>query len=194
MSQADLLSLSIEQVQPVARPVRRRRRMRAARADSDGVFYYGSGKIDRFLSGEWKRRLESLRHELADAEEGTAAAVSVPADASRTRPNPRDIRVAIRGDANNPGEVAPRHLPSILCAGDPKPFTQGQRPAGTGGGDRDPRESADRARDGESHLAASLRPGHRADAQQFRRTGRAAHASGAAGLPGGAASSRTSGR
>ena len=36
-----------------------------------------------------------------------------------------DIRVAIRGDANNRGDVAPRHLPSILCAGDPKPFTKG---------------------------------------------------------------------
>ena len=39
--------------------------------------------------------------------------------------NPRDLRVAIRGDVNNRGDVAPRHLPSILCAGAPQPFTKG---------------------------------------------------------------------
>ena len=29
--------------------------MPAASQASDGVYYYGDGKIDRFLSGEWKR-------------------------------------------------------------------------------------------------------------------------------------------
>ena len=37
----------------------------------------------------------------------------------------------------------------------------------------DPRESADHARDGESHLALSFRPGHRGHAQRFRSDGRA---------------------
>ena len=33
--------------------------------------------------------------------------------------------MAIRGDVNNRGDVAPRHLPSILCAGVPPAFTKG---------------------------------------------------------------------
>jgi Protein of unknown function (DUF1553) len=33
--------------------------------------------------------------------------------------------VAIRGDANNRGDVAPRHAPSILCDGEPGVFTKG---------------------------------------------------------------------
>ena len=45
-------------------------------------------------------------------------------------------------------------------------------------------ESADRARDGEPHLAASFRRRHRAHAEQFRQDGRAPVASGTARLAG----------
>ena len=55
-----------------------------------------------------------------------------------------------------------------------------QRPAGTGPVADAPGESADRARDGQSHLAVSLRPRAREDAQRFRRPRTAAHASGIA--------------
>ena len=47
-----------------------------------------------------------------------------------------DGRVLIRGDRNNPGDVAPRRFLAILSPEERKPFTQGQRPAGTGGSDR----------------------------------------------------------
>ena len=40
---------------------------------------------------------------------------------------PRDLRIAIRGDVNNRGELAPRHLPSILCEGAPPAFREGVR-------------------------------------------------------------------
>jgi hypothetical protein len=39
--------------------------------------------------------------------------------------NPRDVRVAIRGDANNRGDVAPRRAPSILSEGEPRVFAKG---------------------------------------------------------------------
>ena len=50
--------------------------------------------------------------------------------------------------------------------------------------DRQPRESADRARDGEPDLDLSLRSGNRALAERFRRDGRAPVASGIARLAG----------
>ena len=67
MSQADLFSLSIEKYN-LWRDLFAEARSDAggARKTPAGVYYYGGTKIDRFLSGEWKRQLESLRKELAD--------------------------------------------------------------------------------------------------------------------------------
>ena len=55
-----------------------------------------------------------------------------------------------------------------------------------GGLDHRPEEPADGPGDGQPHLAVSLRPGHRADAERLRQAGPAADAPGAARLPGGA--------
>jgi hypothetical protein len=90
----------------------------------DGVLYYGDGKIDRFLGGEFKRRLESLRTEVAATKKALPAQYPF-LQVVKDRPNPTDIRVAIRGDNNNRGDVAPRRFVSILCEGEPKPFTNG---------------------------------------------------------------------
>jgi mono/diheme cytochrome c family protein len=90
----------------------------------EGVVHYTGTALDRFLSGEWKRRLLELR----------AGADQLKKDLPPQYPflqslqdaaNPHDIRVAIRGDVNNRGELAPRHLPSILCEGTPQPFAKG---------------------------------------------------------------------
>jgi mono/diheme cytochrome c family protein len=90
----------------------------------DGVLYYGGGKIDRFLSGEWKRRLDTLRSDLADMK--SALPPQYPfLEAIKDRSNPQDIRLAIRGDRNNPGEVTPRGFVSILSKGAPRHFTKG---------------------------------------------------------------------
>lgn len=90
----------------------------------DGVLYYGDGKIDRFLSGEWKRRLEALRAEVAEGKKALPPQYPF-LQIVKDRANPSDIRIAIRGDANNRGDVAPRRFVSILCEGEPKPFTKG---------------------------------------------------------------------
>src|SRR5690349_7587480 len=67
-SQADLFSLSIERYN-LWRDFFAESRKDAGGAvrTPDGVFCYGDHKIDRFLNGEWKRRLEELRAELAAA-------------------------------------------------------------------------------------------------------------------------------
>jgi len=125
MSQADLFSLSIEKYNLwrdfFSEP---RKDAGGAVKTPDGVYYYGNGKIDRFLSGEWKRRLQSLRREVSEAKKALPPRypfLETIADAK----DAHDIRVAIRGDVNNRGDVAPRHAPSILCEGDPKLFHKG---------------------------------------------------------------------
>jgi mono/diheme cytochrome c family protein len=124
-SQADLDSLPIEKFS-LYRDIFDRSQSDAGgfTRPPDGVLYYGDGKIDRFLSGEWKQRLESLRAEAADARKALPPQYPF-LQIVKDRPNPSDIRVAIRGDVNNRGDVAPRHFVSILCQGDPKPFTKG---------------------------------------------------------------------
>ncbi|MEO8369637.1 MAG: PSD1 and planctomycete cytochrome C domain-containing protein [Candidatus Solibacter sp.] len=124
MSQADLFSLSIDNYNFW------RDMFSDARSDaggalktSAGVYYYSGKQIDRFLSGEWKRQLDALRTTAADLKKALPA--QYPFLQTIKDRNPRDLRVAIRGDVNNRGEVAPRHLPSILCEGAPKPFSNG---------------------------------------------------------------------
>lgn len=90
----------------------------------DGVLYYGAGKIDRFLSGEWRRRLDTLRSDLAEMRKALPPQYPF-LEAIKDRGNPQDIRLAIRGDRNNPGEVTPRGFVSILSRGAPRRFTNG---------------------------------------------------------------------
>jgi mono/diheme cytochrome c family protein len=125
MSQADLFSLPIEKYN-FWRDLFADARSDAGGAlkTSAGVYYYGGTKIDRFLSGEWKRQLDSLRKSLADLKKALPPQYPFLQTIKDSK-NPRDLRVAIRGDANNRGDVAPRHLPSILCEGTPKPYTNG---------------------------------------------------------------------
>ena len=73
-SQAELFSLTIDQYN-LWRDLFAESRKDAGGAlrTPDGVFYYGGGKIDGFLSGEWKRRLESLRKEQAEMKKALPA-------------------------------------------------------------------------------------------------------------------------
>jgi hypothetical protein len=117
-SQAELFSLTIDQYNLW------RDLFAVTQGGADGVFYYGGAKLDRFLSGEWKRRLDALRQEQAELKKALPAQYPF-LQTVKEGANPRDIRVAIRGDANNRGEVAPRHAPSILYDGEPKVFAKG---------------------------------------------------------------------
>jgi mono/diheme cytochrome c family protein len=111
MSQADLESLAIDKYNLWHDVI-------------EGVVRYTGTKLDRFLSGEWKRRLVQLRQD-AEALKKELPPKYPFMQTLQDAANPHDVRVAIRGDVNNRGDVAPRHLPSILCAGAPAPFRKG---------------------------------------------------------------------
>lgn len=125
MSQADLFSLAIEQYD-FWRDLFSESRKDAGGAvkSHEGIFYYSGKNIDRFLSGEWKRRLDSLRQE-ADELKKTLPPQYPFLQTIQDIKAPHDIRLAIRGDANNRGDVVPRQLPSILEDGTPNHFTKG---------------------------------------------------------------------
>jgi hypothetical protein len=89
-----------------------------------GVYYFGAKEIGRFLSPEAREYYASLKAELA------ALKKSLPEQypfvhAVRDSSKPADLRVAIRGDADNLGEVAPRRNLRILCSGEPTRFSKG---------------------------------------------------------------------
>ena len=125
MSQADLLSLPIEQYNFWRDLFSESRRDAGGGVKfREGIYYYGGTRIDRFLSGEWKRRLDALRKEAADRKKALPAQYPFLQTIEDVK-SPHDVRVAIRGDANNRGDVAPRQLPSILQEGAPKHFANG---------------------------------------------------------------------
>jgi hypothetical protein len=91
---------------------------------ADGTFYSDRKKIDSLVQGHWRTYIESQRAELERMKKELPAQypfLQVIADKDK----PADIHVYVRGDRNNPGEIAPRRFLAILSSADRKPFTDG---------------------------------------------------------------------
>ncbi|MBK5292354.1 MAG: PSD1 domain-containing protein [Acidobacteriia bacterium] len=89
-----------------------------------GLLYYKEKQIDRFLAPFWKQHLESLRSALELRKKEIPEMypfLMVVKDVDK----PKNIRVYLKGDRQNPGEEAPRQFLSVLCKDEPKPFTKG---------------------------------------------------------------------
>ncbi len=89
-----------------------------------GVYHFTGKDLDRWLEPRVARYLQQLR---ADADTLKKA---IPArypfwHVLKEADQPKNIPIAIRGDANNPGEEAPRRFLSALTPGEPAPFKQG---------------------------------------------------------------------
>ncbi|HYO81860.1 MAG TPA: DUF1549 and DUF1553 domain-containing protein, partial [Bryobacteraceae bacterium] len=79
----------------------------------DGVFYYGKGKIERWLQGHWRTYLEAQQQELGSLKK--ALPEKYPFLQTITdNEKPEDVKIQIRGDRNNLGDVAPRRFLAIL--------------------------------------------------------------------------------
>ena len=93
-------------------------------SSKEGVYFYGRGKVERFLTPLLKAHLEDLKQHHETAKK--ALPPKYPFLHTITdRDKIADIKVAIRGDRNNPGELAPRAFPQVLCDGEQRKFTQG---------------------------------------------------------------------
>jgi hypothetical protein len=90
----------------------------------EGVLYFSNEKVSRFLQGSWKEYIDEQKQQL------TALKSELPPkypflQTIRDKDAPADIRIQIRGDRNNLGDVAPRRFLAILSPEDRKPFTKG---------------------------------------------------------------------
>ncbi|MFN3325233.1 MAG: PSD1 and planctomycete cytochrome C domain-containing protein [Bryobacteraceae bacterium] len=89
-----------------------------------GIYYYGPKEIVRWLPGIWAQHLKESREEIERLKKELPPAypfLHILKDAEK----PADVHVAVRGDAKNPGELAPRRFLRVLCDGDPPRFEQG---------------------------------------------------------------------
>jgi len=100
--------------------------------EDDGVLYYGpnrgyltsDGNVERFLAGQWKEHLDSLRAELAVLK--LALPPPYPfAHVIKDAAKPKVERVRIGGARENLGEAVPHHFLSILSDGEPHRFEKG---------------------------------------------------------------------
>lgn len=89
-----------------------------------GIYYYGSKDVERFFDPRWKRYLATLRSEVKALEKAVPPAYPF-LHILKESDKPANARIAIRGDANNLGEEAPRRFLTALCEGEAKAFQQG---------------------------------------------------------------------
>jgi hypothetical protein len=89
-----------------------------------GVLYYGPKEIDRFLGGIAQAYIEKLRREIADLKKDLPPLYPF-LHTVKDSEKPADVRIAVRGDPNTPGDVAPRRFLQVLCDGEPAPYVQG---------------------------------------------------------------------
>ena len=78
-----------------------------------GLLYYGSEDVKRFLSGAWLAHFTRLETELKALEEAVPPAYPF-IHGYREKEKIEEVRVAIRGDAKNLGEVAPPRFLQVL--------------------------------------------------------------------------------
>jgi Protein of unknown function (DUF1553)/Protein of unknown function (DUF1549) len=90
----------------------------------DGVLLYKDEKLDRFLGGEWKGYLESMRAELEALKKALPPQYPYVHGVTETR-NPGNLKLHLRGSPYNLGDEVPRRFLAVLSRGGPAPFSQG---------------------------------------------------------------------
>lgn len=89
-----------------------------------GVFYYGKGTIERFLSGHWKQYLDE-QNKLLEARKKELPEQYPFLQTLSDKEKPADMNILIRGDRNNKGDLAPRRFLAILSGAERPLFHQG---------------------------------------------------------------------
>lgn len=89
-----------------------------------GVMYYGRGAIERFLTGQWKSYLDEQK-KLEEAKRKALPEKYPFLQTMSEKEKPTDMKVYVRGDRNNLGDVAPRRFLAILSSNERAAFHQG---------------------------------------------------------------------
>ena len=90
----------------------------------DAVLRYQGEELERFLQGEWKQHLQSLRAELEEKKEKLPPHYPYLPGIEDWQ-EPRNAKLNLRGNPFQEGEEIPRRFPAVLSHGDPTPFRNG---------------------------------------------------------------------
>jgi cytochrome c553 len=94
---------------------------------ADKIYDYGEHgamQISQFLTSLWKEHLDRLLLELAALNKASPPAYPY-VSGYRDSQHPKDTRIAIRGEKDNPGDIAPRRFLQVLSKPEPAPFSVG---------------------------------------------------------------------
>ncbi len=102
-------------------------------ADSDamagrgkpGVLVFRDWALTRRLSPEWQEHMQGLQTQMEALQKETEKQKFPFLHGVADKPKPINIAVNLRGNPHNLGDAVPRHFPTVLSPGDPKPYTQG---------------------------------------------------------------------
>lgn len=88
------------------------------------LYYIRGADIDRYLSSPFLVRVRQLEKEIRDLEESLPPRYPFLQTISDVE-EPKDIRVWIRGNKENLGEIAPRRFLQVLSKSEPQAFSKG---------------------------------------------------------------------
>ena len=91
--------------------------------DWKGILYYGD-EVERFLSGQWKLHLDSMKARLQNLKDASPPKYPI-ALALRDSSHPANERIHVRGNPDALGQEAPRRFLSVLSPREGKPFRRG---------------------------------------------------------------------
>jgi hypothetical protein len=91
---------------------------------ADGVLLYKDEKLDRFLSGEWRSHLDSMRAELEALKKALPSQFPFFHGIGETR-KPGNLKLHLRGSPHNLGQEVLRRFLPVLSRGEPVPFSRG---------------------------------------------------------------------
>jgi hypothetical protein len=89
-----------------------------------GILYFEDSELEPFLAAEWKRHLVRLRAEI-EALQRTAPPAYAFLHGVADKEQPRNLRIALRGDPYSLGEEVPRRFLEVLSKPDPELWTSG---------------------------------------------------------------------
>jgi hypothetical protein len=89
-----------------------------------GVLYHGRGTIERFLGTAFQAHIDAEKKSVEAMKKAMPPQYPF-LQTLKDKDKPADMKVWIRGDRNNQGDVAPRRFLAILGDGERKPFSKG---------------------------------------------------------------------
>ena len=90
-----------------------------------GLFVFRGWGLTRRLSPEWQQHIEALNKQSEEIEKAVKDVQYPFFHGVSDKPKAINIAVNLRGNPHSLGDEVPRHFPTVLGTGDPKPYSHG---------------------------------------------------------------------